>query len=761
MQITTNVTFNLQTPDYSVIYEPQGNNLSRFIHVQLMDGSTPWTVPANTLMVIRYRKPDGTFGMYDSNEKGEPAFSFSGSTVDVELVSQMLTVAGDVAAQLDFYNTRGQHLSTFSFRVAVEESPITDGEIESSDYFNVLTATLAEAEQIWVQIKDAYGAPRTASTAAAMADKSFIYVYVGTTTSALTNGHWYFWNGSAWTDGGLYNSTAFQTPLPVTLGGTGADNPSGAATNIIGRLAQVSVPIETTDRVPFIRSVGDYVRVKSAPAFSQDMWNLLNKDSEPIEDSEAPITSGAVYQALGGIFSPVKYATPGPLVHIEDGGYNQPIQGMKIAINPVQSGEGDPSPDNVRPISGWAAAKITRTGMNLLPFPYVGTVTGPGTYSFSGVTVTVNSDGTMLLNGTASANIYMNLTFDSITAVPVPPVGTLLTIGCEGLVPGITFINGIFTSPDFSTRRGFANLTDVRPIVSGLEIADGDYYFRSYIQINNGTVCNNVLIKPFFALGNTPDATFEQYKGEVYEVSFSSAGTVYGGYLTYNGDGTWTLTVDHYTMTVTGADITATINLGDVIRANLVYVESGKNATGRNALAISNWLPRIAANYSGNAMGFYFDTESRVYIKAPNNAIGITSETSVGDRLALTKAYFDANPLLIVYPLATALSFTLTGPEVMSLLGVNNVWADCGEIEELAYRADIGLYLVEALNPIKEMLAYREDTMKATRAYTTGDYIVVGDTFFKVTVPIANGATLTPGTNVTATTVGAQLKLLS
>jgi hypothetical protein len=40
---------------------------------------------------------------------------------------------------------------------------------------------------------------------------------------------------------------------------------------------------------------------------------------------------------------------------------------ITIAIEPVQAGSGDPSPTNVRPISGWTGANVTRTGKNLLP----------------------------------------------------------------------------------------------------------------------------------------------------------------------------------------------------------------------------------------------------------------------------------------------------------------------------------------------------------------------------------------------------------
>lgn len=40
--------------------------------------------------------------------------------------------------------------------------------------------------------------------------------------------------------------------------------------------------------------------------------------------------------------------------------------GVKVNITPVQEGEGDPSPENVRPIVGWDAVNITRCGKNLL-----------------------------------------------------------------------------------------------------------------------------------------------------------------------------------------------------------------------------------------------------------------------------------------------------------------------------------------------------------------------------------------------------------
>ena len=57
--------------------------------------------------------------------------------------------------------------------------------------------------------------------------------------------------------------------------------------------------------------------------------------------------------------------------------------------------------------------------------------------------------------------------------------------------------------------------------------------------------------------------------------------------------------------------------------------------------------------------------------------------------------------------------------------------------------------------------ANHEDSMKATKAYTTGNLLIVAGTLYKATTSIANGATLTVGTNVTATTVAAELDALA
>lgn len=79
-----------------------------------------------------------------------------------------------------------------------------------------------DAAEYAQQAKQFVGAPRVASTIAGMTDHDLIYVYTGSETG-YTSGHWYYWNGSAWTDGGVYNSTAVSTDKTLTVENVPAD----------------------------------------------------------------------------------------------------------------------------------------------------------------------------------------------------------------------------------------------------------------------------------------------------------------------------------------------------------------------------------------------------------------------------------------------------------------------------------------------------------------------------------------------------------
>lgn len=72
-------------------------------------------------------------------------------------------------------------------------------------------------------ILEKLGAPYAASTVSSMTDRTRIYVYTGD-ESGYTKGSWYYWNGSSWVSGGVYNSAAIQTDKTLTQSDKAADS---------------------------------------------------------------------------------------------------------------------------------------------------------------------------------------------------------------------------------------------------------------------------------------------------------------------------------------------------------------------------------------------------------------------------------------------------------------------------------------------------------------------------------------------------------
>lgn len=95
-------------------------------------------------------------------------------------------------------------------------------EFSNSDYLVVDNSVNGTHKVPTSLITNAIGSPLTASTVAEMADTSKVYVYVGS-ESGYTNGNWYYYNGSAWVSGGVYNAVAVVTDPTLTQAGVPAD----------------------------------------------------------------------------------------------------------------------------------------------------------------------------------------------------------------------------------------------------------------------------------------------------------------------------------------------------------------------------------------------------------------------------------------------------------------------------------------------------------------------------------------------------------
>lgn len=173
MKVTSQITVDLLHPNVAtLVYAKQTDQQSRFISATLLEGSQPWMPPTGALAAVRYRKPDGTIGWYDTTENKAAAVTMSGNVATIQLAAQALTVSGDVYIELEFYTQSAEKLSSFAWVLSVEASAVSDGEIESSDYFNVLAETLAEIVKAIPDIQKASEYAQAAAQSATQAANS-------------------------------------------------------------------------------------------------------------------------------------------------------------------------------------------------------------------------------------------------------------------------------------------------------------------------------------------------------------------------------------------------------------------------------------------------------------------------------------------------------------------------------------------------------------------------------------------------------------
>ena len=153
MIITHTINMDLanigRTPQIHVV---QGDSCSRCVTVKLASMGTGWTPPEDISVSVRYGKPDGTSGHYDTLPDGTKAWSIQDNAVSVMLAPQMLTVPGRVTAQVEMI-TENRMLATFSLDIVVEKDP-SFGLVKSKDYINWLQRVEDRLDSVLMQAKE-------------------------------------------------------------------------------------------------------------------------------------------------------------------------------------------------------------------------------------------------------------------------------------------------------------------------------------------------------------------------------------------------------------------------------------------------------------------------------------------------------------------------------------------------------------------------------------------------------------------------------
>ena len=197
------------------LYLHAGHSIPLVINANQYDRGEQWLFTLFNADGTQYVPSSGAIVGIKSDNLGiinSGTVDASGRVV-INETQQMTAAVGKAVFELVIDD--GTH-GTANFVVLVEPKPGDNADLSESDI-----SMIEEAVEAAANIKP-YGSPLVASTVAGMTDHEKVYVYVGSETG-YTSGHWYYYDGDSWEDGGVYNSVAVQTDTTLAISGMAAD----------------------------------------------------------------------------------------------------------------------------------------------------------------------------------------------------------------------------------------------------------------------------------------------------------------------------------------------------------------------------------------------------------------------------------------------------------------------------------------------------------------------------------------------------------
>jgi len=383
---------------------------------------------------------------------------------------------------------------------------------------------------------------------------------------------------------------------------------------------------------------------------------------------EARVIRDRVTEEMACSAYPTETVT-GDIVTISDGAENIPVKTLSVAVEPKQAGSGDPSPTNIRPISGVDSVNVVRCGKNLYD------ASALRTYSSSGITATVNG-GSISLSGTATANAFF-----SVYGITDKIGNYVLSLNNPESNSGV---HVVFRTSD----GGYFGDTQISTINKTTTISNNQTY-GVLLYVISGTTVSNFVVTPQLEIGSTA-TTYEPYTGDSHSISFPS--TVYGGTLDVASG---VMTVDRGMVTLNGSE-----NYWSNPTAGTGYYQfiawgSYLGASSSNT-AITSYFPLINLSERGVKSGLVSYPADDGYRFSLNTDMGIST-------IAEWKAYLAEHPLQLCYALATPQTITLDPTTITTLLGNNTLYADAGQVS-VCYRADVGLYIDKRIAEVQALV---------------------------------------------------------
>lgn len=341
--------------------------------------------------------------------------------------------------------------------------------------------------------------------------------------------------------------------------------------------------------------------------------------------------------------------------------------GVVASWEPTQEGSGDPSPENIRPISGRDSVKVERCGEDLIDIR-ADLALYDGNKGYSNSEKRIIKPHTLVVGLTGNNYLYKDniesytisdgrIQFNSKANGYGIGVGVMLTpgktysIGWGGDALTLGSINVAYYAKDGTYLSRSATNTFTVPLNAVYSVI----VFRGKDDPGIVITFENIVLVP----GTTPPTTYTPYTGQTATLTMPR--TIYGGTVdavTGEGQETWG--------TETISRIASIDELTSVVRCAATLLQ--KSVTAKSGSAISNWLGEYVS-YVEDKESFYTN-QTQIYIKISKTRLSSFNVAGVN-------AYLSEHPLTVCYKLASPVPITATGAQpIPALPGVNTVLTD-------------------------------------------------------------------------------------
>lgn len=234
-----------------VLYAKQGDSLSRFFTVTLLDNGAPFKIPEEVSFSVRFGAPGMSSGWYDTitetDGSSHSAFSVDGNVVTVELAEQVIAQSGVNQLCLMMHNSGGYQLTSWNICVQIQATPGAD-DPEATQYFNLLSELLDQvneaadagsqsAEQAAQSASSAASSAASAANSASQAQQSATNAAQSATQAETAASHYpYVGEDGYWYVFDVSQSQYVKTEYPAT-GPQGPQGPVGPPLHIAGSYA--------------------------------------------------------------------------------------------------------------------------------------------------------------------------------------------------------------------------------------------------------------------------------------------------------------------------------------------------------------------------------------------------------------------------------------------------------------------------------------------------------------------------------------------